>query len=214
MELPTARQTEIMDLAQRLIQTRGYNAFSFGDLAAALGIKPAAIHYHYPTKADLARRLMARYRQRLLASLAKIDESAATPRRSLERYVQLFQSVARPDNRVCLCGMLATELVTLPQAVQEDVRQFFADNEAWLARVLGEGRKAKVLEFEGSSAAAARCLYAALHGAMLSAHTFADPSRLTTAGRFLLDAVLPAEMDALLDRFQAQPAGDPWTHSP
>ncbi len=198
MDLLTPRQSEILDVAQHLIQARGYNAFSFGDVAAALGIRPAAIHYHFPTKPDLARRLMARYRQRLHASLAKIDESTPPPRRALERYVQLFQSAARPDNRVCLCGMLATELVTLPAPVQDDVRQFFADNEAWLARVLGEGRRAKALEFEGSSAAAARCLYAALHGAMLSAHAFADPARLATAGRWLLDALVPPEMDAYL----------------
>ena len=204
MELPTPRQTEILDLAQHLIQTRGYNSFSFGDLAAALGIKPAAIHYHFPTKADLARRLMARYRQRLHASLTKIDDSTATPRRALERYIQLFQSAAKPENRVCLCGMLAAELVTLPDALQADVREFFGDNEVWLARTLGEGRKANVLMFEGSSAAAARCFYAALHGAMLSAHAFADATRLAAAGRWLLDAVLPPEMNALLDRVDAR----------
>ncbi|HEX8915137.1 MAG TPA: TetR/AcrR family transcriptional regulator [Humisphaera sp.] len=202
--LPTRRQTEILDLAQELVQTRGYNAFSFGDLAARLGVKPAAIHYHFPTKTDLGRALMARYRQRLHASLAKIDEQATTPRRALERYVQLFQATLRPDHRLCLCGMLATELTTLAADLQADVRRFFEDNEAWLARVLGEGRRAKVLEFEGSTAAAARCVYAALHGAMLSAHTFGDPSRLSTAGRWLLDALLPPEMDALLVQVESR----------
>jgi len=205
--LHTRRQTEILDLAQELVQTRGYNAFSFGDLADRLHLKPAAIHYHFPTKADLGRALMSRYRQRLHASLDKIDEQAPTPRRKLERYIQLFHSTLKPDNRMCLCGMLATELTTLPHPLQIDVRQFFEDNEAWLAQVLGEGRKAKVLEFEGSSAAAARCVYATLHGAMISAHTFADAGRLSTAGRWLLDALVPPEMDALLVQVRA-PAYD------
>ncbi|MDB5296164.1 MAG: transcriptional regulator, TetR family, partial [Phycisphaerales bacterium] len=141
-------------------------------------------------------------------SLAKIDEGATSPRRALERYVQLFHATLKPDQRMCLCGMLATELVTLPPEVQADVRQFFEDNEAWLARVLGEGRRAKALEFEGSTAAAARCVYAALHGAMLSAHTFGDPARLTTTGRWLLDALLPPEMDALLVQVQRREAGE------
>ncbi len=207
MALLSRRQIEILDLGQQLVQTRGYNGFSFGDLASALNIKPAAIHYHFPTKLDLGRAMMARYRERLHASLAKIDEAATTPRRALERYVQLFNATLKPDHRMCLCGMLATELTTLPAALQEDVRQFFEDNEAWLARVLGEGRKAKVLEFEGSSASAARCVYATLHGAMLSAHTFSDPSRFATTGRWLLDALLPPEMDALLVRVQL--AGEP-----
>ncbi len=202
MALHSRRQTEICDIAQQLIQTRGYNAFSFGDLAERLNVKPAAIHYHFPTKVDLVRAMMARYRERLHASLAKIDEVATTPRRALERYIQLFQATLKPDHRMCLCGMLATDLTTLPPPLQQDVRQFFEDNEAWLARILGEGRKAKVLEFEGSSASAARCLYAALHGAMLAAHAFSDPSRLTTAARWLLDVLVPPEMDALLVRVQ------------
>lgn len=203
MSLPTRRQTEILDLAQEFVQTRGYNGFSFADLADRLDVKPAAIHYHFPTKQDLARALMARYRQRLHASLAKIDQGQPSPRRALERFILLFHATLKPDQRLCLCGMLATELTTLPGALADDVRQFFEDNEQWLARVLGEGRKAKVLEFEGSSAAAARCIYAALHGAMLSAHTFGDPSRLATAGRWILDALLPPEMDVLLSRVSA-----------
>jgi TetR/AcrR family transcriptional repressor of nem operon len=196
--LPTRRQTEILDLAQELVQTRGYNGFSFGDLAQRLKVKPAAIHYHFATKAELGRALMERYRQRLHASLDKIDELGITPRRKLERYIQLFHTTLKPDNRMCLCGMLAMELTTLPEPLQADVRQFFEDNEAWLAQVLGEGRRAKVIEFEGSSAAAARCVYATLHGAMISAYTFADAGRLSTAGRWLLDALVPPEMDALL----------------
>jgi len=194
----TRRQEEILNLAQQMIQTRGYNGFSFRDLARQLDVKPAAIHYHFPTKPELVRCLMQRYRLRLHASLVKIDEQALPPRKALERYIQLFYATLKPDHRLCLCGMLATESATLPGELQSDVRQFFDDNETWLARVLGEGRAAKAMEFEGSSASAARCVYAALHGAMLSAHTFSDPARLTTVGRWVLDVLLKPEMDALL----------------
>jgi TetR/AcrR family transcriptional regulator, transcriptional repressor for nem operon len=200
------RQTEILDVAQELIQLGGYNAFSFGDLSKRLSIKPAAIHYHYRTKEDLVRTLMRRYRQRLRASLVKIDEQNLPPRRALERYVQLFHATLKPDHRLCLCGMLATELTTLPAELQGDVRDFFTDNETWLAKVLGEGRAAKSMEFEGSSASAARCIYATLHGAMLSAHTFADLSRLTAVSRWLFDSLLPPEMDALLGPTTAREA--------
>ena len=192
------RKSEILDIAQEMIQMRGYNGFSFGILARRLGVKPSAIHYHFATKADLGRELMRRYRERLHASLVKIDEQALSPRKALEKYVQLFHVTLKPDHRLCLCGMLATELATLPAALQADVRLFFADNEAWLARVLGEGRAYGAMEFDGSSASAARCIYAALHGAMLSAHTFDDASRLNSVTRWLFDALLPCDMDALL----------------
>lgn len=192
------RKAQILDVAQELVQTRGYNAFSFGDLAERIGVKPAAIHYHFPTKADLGLALMRRYRDRLHASLAKIDELPQSPRRKLERYVMLFHATLRPDHRMCLCGMLATEMTTLTEDLRSEVKAFFEDNEAWLARVLGEGRKSRTLDFDGSPAAAARIVYATLQGAMISARTFADASRLSHTGRWLLDTIVPPMMDALL----------------
>jgi TetR/AcrR family transcriptional repressor of nem operon len=192
------RKAQILDIAQELVQTRGFNAFSFGHLAERIGVKPPAIHHHYPTKNELGLALMQRYRNRLHASLANIDRQQQAPRKKLERYIMLFQATLRPDHRMCLCGMLATELPTLSAELQGEVRTFFEDNEAWLARVLGEGRKTRTLEFEGTPAGAARIIYAMLQGAMISARTFSDANRLVLSGRWLLDVIVPPMMDALL----------------
>ena len=50
--------THILDVAQQLIQTRGYNAFSYADIASQVGIRTATIHYYFPTKADLGREVV------------------------------------------------------------------------------------------------------------------------------------------------------------
>ncbi len=73
MTLPDTR-TLILDVAQELVQSRGYNGFSYRDIALRLGVRNAAIHYHFPSKGDLGRELLVRYRERLRASLARIDE--------------------------------------------------------------------------------------------------------------------------------------------
>src|SRR5579862_1588267 len=57
----SSTRDRILDIAQRLIQSRGYNAFSFDDLAEELDIRTASIHYHFPTKADLGIALLRRY---------------------------------------------------------------------------------------------------------------------------------------------------------
>ena len=44
---------KILDVAERLIQTRGCSAFSYQDIADALKIKKASIHYHFESKTDL-----------------------------------------------------------------------------------------------------------------------------------------------------------------
>ncbi len=179
---------ELLDVAQELAQKRGYNAFSFHDLAKRVGVKTASIHYHFPSKGDLGRAMMERYRRTFLGQLDEIDRQGKGARRKLEAFVALFQKAVESD-RLCLCGTLATEYATLPAAVQKEVRRFFDGSEAWLARVLEEGRTSGALAFSGRAAETARALFAAFEGAMIAARTFGEPRRLRDAGRWLLDAV-------------------------
>ena len=44
---------QILDIAQRLVQTRGFNAFSYADIANELNVSKASLHYHFTSKAKL-----------------------------------------------------------------------------------------------------------------------------------------------------------------
>jgi TetR/AcrR family transcriptional repressor of nem operon len=187
-ELPTQSQTapHILDVAERLAQTRGFNGFSYADIAAEVGITKASLHYHFATKAELGRALIARYGGRFEAALGAIH--APDPQLTLSRYVRLYEDVLVRD-RMCLCGMLAAEYSTLPAAMQGELRRFFDRNEAWLTKNLERGRAAGVLHFEGSPLDAARTLTAALEGAMLLARSYEEPARFTRTARYLLAAL-------------------------
>src|ERR1700692_3337239 len=100
---PTAAATAILDAAERLAQTRGYNGFSYADIAAQLGVTKASLHYHFPSKAELGRALIERYRGLFGAALAEIDEHTREPQEKLKKYVGLYNSVLSND-RMCLCG--------------------------------------------------------------------------------------------------------------
>jgi TetR/AcrR family transcriptional repressor of nem operon len=194
----TDTRTEILDLAQELVETKGYNGFSYRDIADRIGIRTAAVHYHFATKADLGTELLLYYHQKLKASLQRIDEQVRAPRRKLERYVQLFTTTLKGGNRICLCAVLAVEYPTLPTAVQRELKSFIEENESWIAHVLAQGRKSKALEFDGSTASAARAMYATLQGAIAVSRVAEDPGRLASAGRWLLDALVPQMMEVLL----------------
>src|SRR5271157_1567039 len=128
---------ELLDLAETLVRTRGYNGFSYRDLAEQIGIKTASIHYHFPTKGDLGEALIENEREVFARNLAQLDAAEKDPRRRLERFIQLFQSTTiGRDNRMCLGAMLAVEQETLPEAVGQGVRRLFADNEVWIAKLL------------------------------------------------------------------------------
>ena len=175
----------ILDIAERLVQTRGFNGFSYADIAEALRVTKASLHYHFPSKADLGRRLIERYEATFLAALRAIEADSAEPRAQLKRYAQIYADVLR-DDRMCLCGMLASDYATLPKAMKEEVRHFFDENEQWLAAILERGRKAGSLGFKGPAIEAARVLVGSLEGAMMLARSYGDASRFDTAAARLI----------------------------
>ncbi|PYE49005.1 TetR/AcrR family transcriptional regulator [Deinococcus yavapaiensis] len=166
----------ILDVAQRLVQHRGYHAVSYKDVGEQLGIRNASIHYHFPSKADLGLALVRRYRERLQVTLAALDV-LSSPAERLSRFVDAYRDVVRDDGRVCLCTVLAAEDPALPETLRPEVRAFLDFNERWLARVLAEGRAEGELRFDGSPEAAAAAFLATLEGAMLLARSAHDPAR-------------------------------------
>jgi TetR/AcrR family transcriptional repressor of nem operon len=178
----------ILDIAEKLVQTRGFNGFSYADIAHALHVTKASLHYHFPAKADLGCQLIERYEHNFLAELTHIDADAHAARDKLRRYAALYEGVLR-DGRMCLCGMMAAEFGTLPETMRDRMRHFFDVNERWLKDVLARGRREGELEFSGPPAAAAQSLVAALEGAMMIARSYGDVGRFRTAcDRALKDA--------------------------
>src|SRR5580698_9852948 len=108
----------ILDIAERLVQTRGFNAFSYADIAATMNITKASLHYHFPTKAKLGERLVERYQESFLGALERIDRTCSNAGAKLRAYVGIYAEVLEND-RMCLCGMLAADYATLPEAIRD-----------------------------------------------------------------------------------------------
>jgi TetR/AcrR family transcriptional regulator, transcriptional repressor for nem operon len=177
--------TAILDTAERLVQQRGFNGFSYADVAAELGVTKAGLHYHFAGKAELGEALMTRYAERFAEALAEIDARETSAPAKLKSYAALYGDVLNA-RRMCLCGMLAAEYETLPPRMQEVVLRFFDANERWLVGVLESGQQDGSLSFRQSPADAARLIVSALEGAMLVARPFADLGRFEAAADGLL----------------------------
>jgi TetR/AcrR family transcriptional repressor of nem operon len=175
----------ILDVAERLVQQRGFNGFSYADIADDLGVTKASLHYHYASKADLGEALITRYAKHFGAALAAVDADPGDAPAKLEAYARLYGDVLRAK-RMCLCGMLAAEYGTLPKPMQRAVLRFFDENETWLEHLLDAGRAAGSLEFAGSARDTARLVVSALEGAMLVARPYGDVERFQEAASALL----------------------------
>jgi len=188
---PANTRSRILDAGERLVQVRGFNGFSYADVAAELSLTKASLHYHFPSKAELGEALIARYAERFAQALAAIDANVTLPPAKLDAYASLYAEVLR-EERMCLCGMLAAEYQTLPDPIRDAVVAFLDDNEAWLALVLEEGRKDGSLRFIGTAADTARSIVSGLEGAMLVARPYGALERFETAAAQLLASLTGA----------------------
>ena len=175
----------ILDSAERLVQTRGFNNFSYADVAAELGITTASLHYHFPGKAELGYALISRYSERFFAALMRIDSEHGEVRKKLDAYARLYSDVLR-GKRMCMCGILAAEYPTLPQPMRDEVIRFFDQNHKWLGGLLEQGRDDGTLAFEGTPTEVAQGIVSTLEGAMLVARSYGDVARFDTTARQLL----------------------------
>ena len=183
--------TRILESAERLVQSRGFNGFSYADVAAELGITKASLHYHFASKAELGQALVERYAARFATALGEIESDGGDAPAKLGAYARIYADVLR-KNRMCLCGMLASDYDTLPGPMREVVIRFFDENEAWLADVLEQGQAEGSLRLGDSAREASRALVGGLEGAMLVARPYGEVARFEAAATRLLASLADA----------------------
>jgi TetR/AcrR family transcriptional repressor of nem operon len=182
--------SRILDIAERLVQRRGFNGFSYADVAAELKITTASLHYHFRGKGELGQALIDRYTVRFRAALDEIDRRGAAPPAKLEDYAHIYADVLR-QRRMCLCGMLAADYETLPKPMRTGVLRFFQQNEEWLVRVLEQGVEEGSIRLRRPPAEIAQTIVGGLEGAMLIARPRHDVARFEAAAEGLLASLIP-----------------------
>ncbi len=166
----TDTKTYILDVAQDLIQRRGFNCMSYQDISEVIGIRKASIHTHFPKKDDLLLALLERYNDRFLRTVGNILGSSDTPEIKLRRYCKLFEdTLSNGDEKVCMCAMLGAEVATLNHVFADRIRDFYQANEAYLVILLNAGRQDGSFQFAGDVQAMAMLIFSLLEGGMLVA---------------------------------------------
>ena len=170
---------QILDLAETLIQTRGYSAFSYQDIADSLGIRKASIHYHFPSKADLGVAVVDRYMARFGDALTAIaDDQSQSSMTMLDFYVQPYLQFASTPDRVCLSAALAGEMMAMPPKVRERVDHFFRTHQVWLTKILERGVARGEFTLAAPASKVARFVFGALQGALLVKRTTNDLTQI------------------------------------
>jgi len=166
-EARTDTREAILRSARTTVETHGYTALSFRDLAADVGVKSASVHYHFPTKPDLAEALVNRRCAEQEAFFEELFARTQDYEELIGGYIAMFRSGFDCGNRMCVAGVMSAEISGLPDPVRAAIRRFKDLNVAWISKMLrirhprmgGEPLRQRAF-----------AIYAALEGAQLIAH--------------------------------------------
>ncbi|MEL6977074.1 MAG: TetR/AcrR family transcriptional regulator [Pseudomonadota bacterium] len=164
-------RARLLDAAEAQLRAAGYHGVSTRDIAAAVGIRAASAHHHFPTKIALALAVIERYQARFLEALGPPERFSGDQSAAIAAYGSVFAESFEREGRLCLCGVLGAERQSLPEPLAAATGAFFRANLTWLEAALA----APGADDAASQRLAAQVL-AQMEGAMLLANALADPS--------------------------------------
>jgi AcrR family transcriptional regulator len=127
----------IVQTADNLIRYKGFNAFSYKDISAVIGIKTSSIHYYFPTKTSLAVAVVQEHERQFERLTQKVVGKPV-----LEQITVLISVYNQylAAGQICLLGSLATDLHTLEEPVKVVLKELADHILNWLTEVLAHGR--------------------------------------------------------------------------
>ena len=162
-------RTALLDFAEQAARARGFDGFSYADLAKAAGIRTASIHYHFPTKAILSAALMDRYHanfERLCEDISKQSETAGGRMLAL---IALYRAALSGGKTTCLCVSLTSSKDSLTDDVVGKVNAFRSMMVVWLTKVFTLAQGDLTISAVANAEQEARASLAVLEGAHLAA---------------------------------------------
>lgn len=157
---------EILDLAQNLMRENGYNGFSFAHISSQMGIKNAAVHYHFPTKEDLGVAVTFRERRRFQKWITRKAILEMDPWGKLDWFFSIYQNYSHNGERVCYLANLETDFNTIPERLREEARGLNAELLAWLTELMTVGRAQGIFDIRGDPADKATVVLATIQGGL------------------------------------------------
>jgi TetR/AcrR family transcriptional regulator, transcriptional repressor for nem operon len=181
----------IIATGRQLIMRRGYNGFSYADIAEAIDIRKASVHHHFPTKTDLVIAVLNEWREALEADVESLQASGADAIAQLRAYIGHWERCIADDTApFCVAGMLGAELPSLPEEVAQGVKTFFDHLTSWLEQVLESGVKNGLIKLDVSVQTAAATLMSVVYGAMLAARVYGDVALFTAVAEAAVERLV------------------------
>ena len=166
----------ILDATEELMLTRGYNAFSYRDIAEVVGIRKASIHHHFASKEILGTAFVDRYYARFQVWREHVADLPVD--RKLTCLLEMFKHVSDNAEKICPMGMLTAEYPTLPKSLQDALCNLLGEMDMWLVEVLARGQADNILKSEPPAPVLAKLIFNAMSASMKMARVFHDLNQM------------------------------------
>ncbi|MGB0370452.1 MAG: TetR/AcrR family transcriptional regulator [Opitutales bacterium] len=197
--MPSKNKDKLLEVAQTLVQEKGYQGFSFHDLSAAVGITTASIHYHFPTKAHLGIALIQSYRACFENLIAEVKANHDSPKAQFEALLDIFDGTLG-CSKICICGAMSGEFHGLPEDVREELKTFIIASAQGIQDIIEAAQQAGEISADYDAKTLAELWNNTLQGTM-------------AIGRATQACKLGAPIDLLKEwTFSPAPAASPISH--
>jgi len=163
---PVDTKQAIIDRARDLLHSRGFDGFSYKDISSHLGIKNAAVHYHFPSKVDLGLAMIERYIEEVTERIRWARETGVSPKEQLDAFFQQIESELCDRHwTVCALGAMCTSFDEISEPMQHATQRLGTLVHDWMTETLQTGRSSGNFRFAGSPEHKALEISCAVQGA-------------------------------------------------
>jgi AcrR family transcriptional regulator len=157
---------KILTLAGELIQTKGYDSFTFKEIADRLGMRAASLYYHFPHKQDLGLAFLQYWSQVTLSISGQLDRSRMSPWEKLRSFLGIGYSAAQ-NQKVCPVSALQLDHLKFTEEMKQQLDQIELDELKLVTKILREGLESGEMQFPNDPEDQARLVLSAFKGALL-----------------------------------------------
>lgn len=176
---------KIAELATELVQQVGYPSLSYQQISSQLGMKNAAVHYHFPSKEDLGLDVVRRDHEFFAKFAVSLQDKS--PEEKLDAFLASYQQYLENGNRICMIGASASDYKQLPDSIRQEAAAYLAGVKEWFTSLLAAGKADGVFQFKGSAAGKAALIISALAGALQHARLMGNDHYLAVVAQLKLE---------------------------
>ena len=164
-----------LDEAKSLLQTFGFNGFSFQHIADKLGIKKPSLYEHFKSKEELGRAIIADYNDKFTQWAETIE--IFEPKEKVSAFFEIFFKFSNAGKFCQLSAMIA-DFNSIPKSMKKPLSDLFQFQYAWLKTVIKEGQKKKKFRRDFSSDELTEIVMSIGLGSQQMARVGANPKKI------------------------------------